>query len=150
MMNSRTRSSPPRGLGSSRSLTAEVVPELRQLLVGADLARVEGERLLVGQRQDELAAVAVGQVEDLGDLVAAGRLPQLDRRQQRAEELLPADRVHLLADDLLDLPVDAPAERQVRPEPGAHLADEAAADEQLVADRLRVGRVLAQGRKEEL
>ena len=51
-----------------------------------------------------------------------------------------ADRVHLLADDLLDLPVDAPAERQERPQAGADLADEAAAHEQLVADRLGVRR----------
>ena len=61
-----------------------------------------------------------------------------------------ADRVHLLADDLLDLPVDRPAERQVRPQAGADLADEAAADEQLVTDRLGVGGILAQGRQEQL
>ena len=83
-------------------------------------------------------------------LVAAGRLPELDRRQHRREHLLRADRVHLLADDLLDLAVHAPAERQERPEPGADLADEAAADEQLVRDRLRVGGRVAQGRQEEL
>ena len=131
-------------------LGLEVVPELRQLLVRLDLARVERERLLVRQRQDEPPAGAVGDVEDLGDLVAARRLPQLDRRQHRHEQLLRADRVHLLADDLLDLAVDAPAERHERPEARADLADEAAADEQLVADRLGVGRRVAQGRQEEL
>ncbi len=60
-------------------LDGEVVPELGQLLVRADLARVEGERLLVRHRQHELTAVPVGQVEELGDLVAAGRLPELER-----------------------------------------------------------------------
>jgi len=46
--------------------------------------------------------------------------------------------------------VHAPAERQERPEPGADLADEAAAHEQAVADGLRVGGVVAQRRQEEL
>ena len=72
-------------------------------------------------------------------------------RQQRAQQLLAADRVHLLADDLLDL---AGGSRQPSGRydhrPALDLADEAAADEQLVADRLGVGRVLAQRRKEEL
>ena len=131
-------------------LRLEVVPELRQLLVRLDLTRVERERLLVRQRQDEPPAGAVGDVEDLRDLVAAGRLPELDRRQHRRQELLRADRVHLLADDLLDLAVDAPAERQERPQARADLADVAAADEQLVADRLGVGGRVAKGRQEEL
>jgi hypothetical protein len=46
--------------------------------------------------------------------------------------------------------VDAPAERQERPQAGADLADEASADEELVADRLGVGRRLAQCRQKEL
>jgi hypothetical protein len=46
--------------------------------------------------------------------------------------------------------VDAPAERQESPQAGADLPDEAAADEQLVACGLGVGRRLAQGRKKEL
>ena len=131
-------------------LGLEVVPALRQLPVALKLARVERERLLVGHRQDEPAACTVLGVEDLGDLVAAGRLPELDRRQHRREPLLRADRVHLLADDLLDLAVDAPAERRERPEAGAELPDEPAADEQLVADRLGVRRRIAQRRKVEL
>ena len=111
---------------------------------------MEGHRLLVRHRQDEPPARAVLEVEDLGDLVAPGRLPELDRRQQRHQHLLAADRVHLLADDLLDLAMHTPAERQERPEARAHLTDEAAAHEQLVARRLRIGRILAQGRQEEL
>ena len=70
--------------------------------------------------------------------------------KDRLEHLLPADRVHLLADDLLDLPVHAPAERQERPQARADLADVAAAHEQLVESRLGVGGRLAQGRKKEL
>ena len=149
-MNSRTRIRPAARTRLVAVLRLEVVEHLRQVAVRLDLPRVEGDRLLVRHRQDELAVVAVAQLEDLGDLVAAGRLPELCGREHRHQHLLRADRVHLLADDLGDLLVHAPAERQKRPEPGAHLADEGAADEQLVADRLGVGGVLTQGRKEEL
>ena len=38
-------------------LHREVVEDLRELAVALELARVEGERLLVRQRQDEVAAV---------------------------------------------------------------------------------------------
>ena len=111
---------------------------------------MERDRLLVRHRQDEVAARPVVQVEDLGDLDPAGRLPQLGGSKHRHEHLLAADRVHLLADDLLDLPVDAPAERHERPDARADLPDEAAADEQLVTDGLRFGGVVTEGRQEEL
>ena len=79
-----------------------------------------------------------------------GRLPQLGRREHRHEHLLPADRVLLLADDLHDLLVHAPPERQERPDSRAHLPDVGAADEELVRDGLGVCRSLAQGRNEQL
>ena len=131
-------------------LRLEVVEHLRQLPVRLQLARMERERLLVRQREHELAPAPVGQPEELRDLVAAGCLPELGRCEHRRRHLLAADRVHLLADDLDDVLVRLPAERQVRPETGAHLADVAAADEQLVRVGLGVGRRVAQGRQEEL
>jgi hypothetical protein len=131
-------------------LRLEVVPGLRQLPVALELARVEREGLLVGHREDEPAARAVLRVEDLRNLVAPGRLPELDRGQHRREPLLGADRVHLLADDLLDLPVDAPPEGRERPEARAELADEPAADEQLVTYCFRLGGRVAQRREMEL
>ena len=131
-------------------LRLDVVEDLRQLLVRLQLARVERDRLLVRQREDERAAVAVLDLPELGNVVAPGRLPELRRRHDRHEHLLPADRVHLLADDLDDLLVDPPTEREERPEAGAHLSDEPAAHEQLVARGLRVGGSVAQGRQKEL
>ena len=107
-------------------------------------------RLLVRERQHEVSARAVLELDDLWDRDATGLLPQLRRGQDRAEHLLAPDRVHLLADDLDDLLVHAPAERQVGPEARADLADEAAANEQSVRGRLGVGRRFAQGRQEEL
>ena len=127
-----------------------MVPELRQLLVGVDLARVEGHRLLVRERQDELASGAVLQVEDLRDLDAPGRLPELRRRQHGHQHLLPADRIHLFSNDLDDLLVDAPTEREEGPYAGTDLADVAAAHEQPVGRGLRVGGVVAERGKEEL
>ena len=97
-----------------------------------------------------MTACPVVELEELGDPVAASCLPELGRRQHRREPLLGADRVHLLADDLLDLAVDTPAKRRERPEACGDLPDEAAADEQLVADGLGIRRVVAQGRQEEL
>jgi hypothetical protein len=131
-------------------LRLEVVEHLREIAIRLDLARVERDGLLVRQREDELAIVAITELEELGDVVAVGRLPELGRGQDGHRELLRPDRVHLFANDLNDVLVNAPAERKKRPQPRAQLADEGAADEQLVADRLGVGRGLAQGRQEEL
>ena len=111
---------------------------------------MEGDRLLVGHGQDERPAQTILGLPELGDGVAPARLPELRRRDDRHEHLLPADRVDLLPDDLHRLLVDAPAERQERPEAGAHLADEAAANEQAVARRLGIARVFPQRREEEL
>ena len=130
-------------------LRREVVPGLRQLAVRLNLARVERHRLLVGERQHERPSRGVLELDDLWDRDTPGLLPQLRRCQNRAEHLLGTDGVHLLADDLDDLLVDAPAERQERPQPCADLPDEAAPHEQLVARGLSIGRVLAQSRQEE-
>ena len=131
-------------------LRLEVVPDLRQIPVRADLSPVEGDRLLVRERQDVVAARAVLQAEELRDRDPPCRLPELGRREDGHEDLLRAEGVQLLPDDLLDLPVDAPAERQERPEPARNLANEAAANEQLVRDRLGVGGIVAQGRNKKL
>jgi hypothetical protein len=131
-------------------LRLEVVEDLRQLTVRGDLARVEGHRLLVGHGEHEVATQTIVGLPELRNHVAAARLPQLGRRDHRHEHLLTADRVHLLPDDLDGLLVDAPAERKERPEAGAHLADEAAADEQAVARRLGIARILPERRDEEL
>ena len=150
MMNSRTRNSPAARPGLVALLRAEVVPELRQLLVRLQLACVERHRLLVRERQDERRPTRSLSLKTSGIAILPLELPQLRRSQHRPEHLLLADRIHLLADDLHDLLLDAPAERQERPQAGADLADEAAAHEQLVARRLGVSRRLAQRRKKQL
>jgi len=58
MMNSRTRNS-RRAAGARRVLSSKVVPELRQLLVRLQLARVERHRLFVREREHVVAPGAV-------------------------------------------------------------------------------------------
>ena len=118
--------------------------------VARDLPCVERDGLLVRHRQDVLTSRTVLEPEDLVDVVAARLLPELERRQHGHEHLLAADRVHLLADDLDDLLVDAPAERQEGPDAGRDLADVPAAHEQLVRYGLRIGGVVSQRGDEQL
>ena len=143
-MNSRSRISPRTRTQLVALLDREVVEHLRQLPVALKLARMERDRLFVRQGQHVVGALAVLQPEELRDEVPAGLLPELDRRQHRHQHLLCADRVHLLTDDLLDLAVHPPAERQEAPDAAAHLAHEAAADEQLVIRGLGVRRRVAE------
>jgi hypothetical protein len=128
-------------------LRLEVVEDLRQVAIGAHDARhVERHVLLVRHREDEVGALAVLQLQQLRDRVAARALPQLRGVQHGHQHLEPADRVHLLADDLHDVLVHAPARRHPRPEARSELPDHAGADEQLVRQRLRVcGRLLLSG-----
>ena len=63
-------------------LRLEVVEDLRQLLVRLQLARVERDRLLVRQREDERAAVAVLDLPELGDRRSA-RSPPTARQEPR-------------------------------------------------------------------
>ena len=107
-----------------------------------------GDDLLVGQRQDHGGALAVLELEQLVDLVAPGAAPRLGGVQHRHQELLAADGVHLLADDLHYALVDPPAGRQPAPQARAHLPDQPGAHHQDVADGLRVGGRLSLGRQE--
>ena len=108
-------------------LDLEVVEAERQVAVGAhDLRDVRRHGLLVAQREHELGAATVLELEQLLDRIAAAALPDVRRVEHRHEHLLRADRVELLADDLRDVLVHAPAGGQPRPQPGAELAGQAA------------------------
>ena len=74
-------------------LRLKVVPDLRQLLVRLELAPVEGDRLLMRERQDVVAARPVLEAEELGDRDPPGRLPELGRREDGHEDLLRAEGV---------------------------------------------------------
>jgi hypothetical protein len=132
-------------------LGLQVVEDLRQLAVGADLTRdVEGDVLLVRHREHQLGPLAVLELEQLLDLVATRLAPELGGLHDRHQHLLAADRVHLLADDPLDLAMGPPAGGKKGPEARRDLADQPRPHHQLVRVRLRVGRSLLEGGPEKL
>jgi len=143
-----------RGLGSRLvpELGLQLVPGLRQLAVGGKLLGEVGEDLLVGHAEHHLGALAVLQPEHLlahhGE--AAALLPDLRGLHARQQELLGADPVHLLPDDPRHLGADRDAERQQAVVAGHELADVAGPQQQPVAGRVRVGRVLAERRDVQL
>ena len=134
-------------------LGLEVVDLHRQLAVRPDdVGEQEPDDLLVGHREDHVPAVAILEPGQLraDRVVAAAGAPDVGRVDDRHLHLLAADRVLLLADDLLDPVVDPLAERQQRVDPRAELADVAGPEEQAMGRHLGIGGVVAQGREEEL
>ena len=126
-------------------LGLDVVPKLRQLLIRPHLARRQpGDHLFVGHREGHVGALAVLEAEELlAHLVPAPRLtPDLRRVDDRHEQLLAADGVHLVADDAGDLLHHAPAGGQEHIHAGRELAHQAGAHHELVADGLGPGRIL--------
>ena len=86
-------------------LPLEVVPDLRQLAVGAKLAREQREDLFMGRGEAEIGPTTIPQAEQLVPigLPAPRALPHLGGMQHRQQELLPAEAIHLLPHDALDL-----------------------------------------------
>ena len=98
-----------------------------------------------------VGALAVLEPEDAVAVLgpAAGRLVGLARQQRRELQLLGADRVHLLADDPLDVAQHPQAQRQPGVDAGRGPPDVAGAHQQPVARHLGVRRVLPQGAHEQ-
>ena len=134
-------------------LRLEVVDDHRQLAVALDDVPQEvRDDLLVGHRQDHVVVPAVLEARHLGadHVVPAGLAPQVRRVDHRHLHLLAADRVELLADDLLDALVDAEAERQQRVDPGPELADVSRPEQQAVRRHLGLGGVVAERGEEQV
>ena len=128
-------------------LGLDVVDDHRQLAVGVDLLpRQIGDDLLVGHRQDHVAVATVLEAGHLrADRVVAARFsPDVGGMDDRHQQLLPADGVHLLADDLLDLAHDPPAERQQAVDARAERPDQGRPQHQSVTGQLDVARRLTQ------
>jgi len=127
-------------------LGLDLVPDLRQLLVAAQLAGKRREHLFVGHAERHVGALAVDEPEHLlaHHLPAPRALPDLRGVQRGQLELLAADRVHLRAHDRGDLAHDALPERKQGVGARHELADVARAHEQLVAHGFGVGGVVAQ------
>ena len=132
-------------------LRLEVVPELRQLPVALELARVEGDRLLVRQRQDELAARCGPRAWKISGISSRPVASQSSAGVSTGASISWPPIASISSRMICSTfwCTRQPSGRNVQ-RPALDLADEAAADEQLVADRLGVGRSVAQGRQEEL
>jgi hypothetical protein len=134
-------------------LDLDLVEDQRQVLVGGvEVFDEEREHLLVGRAEQEVGAGPVVEAEEIGAVLrpAVALLVGFPRQQGREADLLAADGVHFLADDLLDLGEDLQPERQPRVDPRRDAPDVAGADEPAVARHDRVGRVLPQGPDEQL
>ncbi len=131
----------------------DVVDEARQLAVAADLLSHQvGDHLFVGHCQHHIAVRLILEAPHLrADLVPApGFLPDVRRIHHRHRDLLPANHIHLLADDVLDLRHRTSRQRQVAEDARCQLADKARPHQQLVAGDLRLGGRIAQRLSEKL
>ena len=134
-------------------LRLEVVELHRELPVALDdVAQEEGDDLLVGHGQDHVPVAAVLEPHELRPdlVVATAVLPHLGGVDDGHLELLAADRVHLLADDLLDSLGHPEPEREQRIDPGSELAHVPGAQQQAMGRHLRLGRVVAERGEEQL
>ena len=133
-------------------LRLDLVDRERQVLVRrVEVLHHEGEHLLVRGTEQVVGALAVLEPEDAVAVLgpAAGGLVGLAGQQRGERQLLGADRVHLVADDLLDPAQHPQAERQPGVDAGGGAADVAGPDEQPVARHLGVRGVLSQGPHEQ-
>ena len=88
-----------------------------------------GHDLLVGHAQDHVAPGAILKARHVAadGLPAAGLLPELGRVDDGQGDLLAADGVHLLAEDVFDLVLDPQRQGQVVEDAGGDLVDHAGA-----------------------
>jgi hypothetical protein len=134
--------------GLVAQLGLELVPHLRQLAVRVQLRGQGRHDFLVRHAEREVGALAVLEPEHLiaHELPAAAALPYLSRVHDRHQDLLGADPVHLLADDADDLQPDPDRQREQRVVPCHQLADVPGPQQQPVAGRARLRRVIPQRR----
>ena len=134
-------------------LGLDLVDRERQVLVGGvEVLDHEGEHLLVGGAEQVVGPLAVLEPEDVGAVVGppTGGVVGLLGQERRERQLLGAHRIHLLADDRLDVAQHPQPERQPGVDARRRATDVAGTDEELVARHLGVVRVVAERAHEEV
>ena len=125
----------------------------REVLVGTALPfDRQGEQLLMSGSQQVVVVAAILEPEHAVAVLgpAIGGLVGRAWQQRGEEDLLAADRDHLLAHDVLDFAQHPKAQRQPAVQAGPDRADVAGPDQQFVAGHLGVGRVVTQRMEEQL
>jgi hypothetical protein len=134
-------------------LRLDLEQQQREVLVAAVFALDrQGEQLFMGGAEQVVILATVLKPEDAVAVFgpAVGHLIRRLGQQCRKQNLLSANGIHFVADDLLDLAQHPQAEGQPAVEPGADRTDVAGPDQELMARYLGVGRVIAQGAQEQL
>src|SRR6185503_18652935 len=127
----------------------DLIEVQRHLPIGADFAPEQiSDHFLMSRPQAELALVAILEADQFFavETPSAGFSPQLCGRRNRHEKLLGSGPVHLLTNDLFDLSNDPEAEREVCIDAGCHLANQAGAEHEPMADSFCLARVFSQCR----
>ena len=101
----------------------------------------------MSRAKDELALVTVVKADELLaiGIDAAALAPQVRVDHDGHHELLGVMRVHLVANDVLDLADGAPSQRQIRVEASSLLTNHARAKKQAMARELGLGGILFEG-----
>ena len=123
-------------------LALDLIDQLRKLAIGLDDgAREVGDGLLVRHRQHHRMLGAILEPREVAadGVVAPRLLPELRRLHDRQQDLLPADAVHLLADDGLDVVDGANGERGQTVDAAGDAARQPCAQDELVARQLGLG-----------
>ncbi len=134
-------------------LRLDLVQQQREVLVAAVLPlHRQREELFVGGPEEIVVVAAVLQPEHAVAVLRppVRRLVRGTRQQRGEQDLLPPNRIHLVAHDALDLAQHPQAQRQPAVEPWSDRADVAGPDQQFVAGDLGIGRVVAQRAQEQL
>ena len=132
-------------------LGLELVPGLGEFLIRAKFAGQVGKDLLVGHPQADITAPAILELEHLAAHFrpAPAAIPDFPGMEAGQTKFLGPAAIHLLANDLFDLLEHPLSQGQQGIDTRHQLAHETGTHQQLMAHRLGVGRVIAQGRYED-
>ena len=125
----------------------QLIDQRRKLPVRADFAFGErGHHFFMRHCQGHGAVVAVSKAAHLctDGIPAAGLLPQFGGVNHRHRNLLPADGVHLSADDAHNVHQGALGQRQIAENARCQRPDEPGAQQQLMTDHFGLGGGLSQ------
>ena len=134
-------------------LRLNLVERNRQILVGRILTLDhQGEHLLMSRAKQVVIFPTILQPEQVAAILGPpiGLLIRLPRQKRREVHLLETSRIHLFANDALDISVGDVAKWQPREDSRCNSSDVATTHEKSVARHLSISRILTQRAKEQI